>query len=172
MAETPKPQRQAQQSHTDACHEHRQNPGMKRKQIQQRINADSLHAGDRRAAARRTQVHPLPGLEQRQEKAGHKHCLPVCKHDARLPQAQHRRSQSGHRDEQRHLDAVRHEIPEPPRGAHPASPIVRAIFSSSFFDNRRSLTKWTSSGSADPLNTRSTNSRTMPLITSLRERVA
>ena len=172
MAETPKPQRQAQQPQTHTRHKHQQYPGMKWKQRYQRIHTAGLCADDRRGAARRGEAHSLPGLEQRQEQAGRQQCLPVGKHDPRLLQAQHRRSQPAHRDHQRHLDAVRQEISQPPRGTHSASSIVRAIFSSSFFDNRRSLIRWTSSGSAEPLNTRSTNSRTMALITSLRGRVA
>ena len=115
--------------------------------------------------------HRLPGFDQRQEQTGHQHRLPVFQHDARLLETQYRRSQLRCRHHQRHLHAVRRKIFQQPAGAHFASSTVPTSFSSSFFDNRRSLISRTSSGSAAPLNTRSTNSCPMALITWLRGRM-
>src|SRR5579875_2316855 len=112
-----------------------------------------------------------PGLKKRQQHADRQQHLPVRQPQfgyAKPQQAGHDRS---HAYKRGGLDAVSHKVLEPPRlVAHWPSLIMRTISRSSFSERRRSSTRWTTSGSAAPLKTRSTKSRTMARTTCLRGR--
>src|SRR5215469_1408427 len=122
----------------------------------------------------------MPGLEPGEQQADRDERAPKREKDARLAKLEHAREKPGGQDEESYLDAPKNQVRKPQRHVHERLPLMlrarfcsnphslsstmRTIFCKSFSLRWRDLTRWTRRGSAEPLNTRSMNSRIMPLM--------
>src|ERR1019366_3624566 len=122
--------------------------------------------------------------EWKQQADGYEHS-PINEKHSRLTDSEKMRKKSGGQNEQSDLGTPIREIRKPVRRVHRRlrtsllhrirsipfcidhfiSSIMRAIAFRSFSRMWRSFTRWTSSGSAEPLKTRSINSRIIPPMT-------
>ena len=117
-------------------------------------------------------------LQRGQQQAGQQKGLPVAMGHGRQPQSQDDGEQAAGCRQHGDLQAGRHQIPPAAAAAEPRerprhrSRIMRAIRCHCWGETRPSSTRWASSGSAEPSNTRRMKSRTMRRIIARRPAAA
>src|SRR6185437_13136489 len=101
-------------------------------------------------------------LRGRQSQTANQQHLPIDQPYPGRAQPEDRGENPAHCHNQQKLQAIRSQVMKDDSGVHFALRIARTSSSKSFCESLRSSTKCINRGSAEPLNTRSTNSRTKP----------
>ena len=126
------------------------------------LDLDSLRC-DRWLHDRR--VTREPRLTEWQKEADDQERSPTGERDPRLADSKCHGERRACADDERQLQAVGEDVAQHNRGRHRFFPIIRVISCRSASESRSSSMRCVTSGWAEPLNTRSTNSRTMALMT-------
>ncbi len=106
-----------------------------------------------------------PRLTEWQKEADDQERSPTGERDPRLADSKCHGERRACADDERQLQAVGEDVAQHNRGRHRFFPIIRVISCRSASESRSSSMRCVTSGWAEPLNTRSTNSRTMALMT-------